>query len=85
MHIKTHICLLLPLLIDQTIKRINVLSGKYLTKTPIQNIEKVKDIFIKRTFVKGKTIFLEFKNSEVVAGMSFVHGIGQRNQKNILD
>lgn len=63
-----------PLLIDSTIKRINVLSGKYLNKTPIKNLEKVKDILIKKCFVKGKTIFIEFE-SELVKGMSFVHGM----------
>jgi formamidopyrimidine-DNA glycosylase len=66
-----------PLLTDKIIKKMTILSGKYLEKKPIKNIEKIICKKIKSIFVKGKTIFLEFEktseNSPI--GMSFVHGM----------
>jgi formamidopyrimidine-DNA glycosylase len=68
-----------PIITGKTIKEIKVLSGKFLGKKPIKNIENVRGVNVKSCFIKGKTIFLEFKfeNEEqnTPVGMSFVHGM----------
>ena len=61
-------------LIGNTINHLEILSGKYLKKTP-ENIQDVVNVKVKNVFVKGKTIFVEFENNNKVVGMSFVHGM----------
>jgi DNA-formamidopyrimidine glycosylase len=61
-----------PILQGERIKESKILSGKYLTKKEIPNIEKVKDLKIVDVIVKGKTIFVKCeKNISIV----FVHGM----------
>lgn len=66
-------------LIDNTINKLVILSGKYL-KNPPRYIENVCNVKVKNIFVKGKTIFIEFHNildniSETAKAISFVHGM----------
>jgi formamidopyrimidine-DNA glycosylase len=61
-------------LINNTIDNLEILSGKYLKKSP-DYIDDVVGIKVNNVFVKGKTIFIEFKSDQNVYGMTIVHGM----------
>jgi len=61
-----------PLLHEEKIKNIEVLSGKYKTKLHIDNIEKVNEVLISDVLLKGKSIFILCKNNICI---TFVHGM----------
>jgi formamidopyrimidine-DNA glycosylase len=60
-----------PILENKIIENLQIISSKY-TRKGIPNIEKVKDLYIKDTLVKGKTIFIKCENNITLV---FVHGM----------
>jgi formamidopyrimidine-DNA glycosylase len=60
-----------PYLLNKIIIKLNILSGKYTKKYPL-NFDKIKDLKILNLSLKGKTIFIECENDIY---MSFVHGM----------
>ena len=61
-----------PILQERNIKFAKILSGKYLTKKEVPNIEKVRDLQIEDVILKGKTIFIKCENN---ISIMFVHGM----------
>lgn len=61
-----------PILENERIYTSEILSGKYITKKEITNVDKVKNINIIDVILKGKTIFIKCENNISIA---FVHGM----------
>jgi formamidopyrimidine-DNA glycosylase len=61
-----------PLLREEKITNIEVLSGKYKTKIQVDNIERVKEVLILDVLLKGKSIFIKCEKNICI---TFVHGM----------
>lgn len=70
--IRNYFLYIKPLLIGRTIRKVEVLSGKYTSKLTIPNIDRIQDLTVSEVLVKGKTIFIK---CEYGLSIVFVHGM----------